>query len=40
LTVEPAGVPWKRLLWFVGIWAGSIVALAIVASLLRLILKA
>ncbi|MCJ2133094.1 DUF2474 domain-containing protein [Methylobacterium sp. J-026] len=30
---------WKRLAWFAAIWAGSIVGLGCVATLLRLWLK-
>ncbi|MFS8048062.1 DUF2474 family protein [Rhizobium sp. BR 314] len=30
---------WKRLGWFVAIWAASVLSLAVVALLLRLILK-
>ncbi len=29
---------WKRLLWFAGIWLGSVLALALVAFALRLVL--
>ena len=30
---------WKRLGWMIAIWAASVISLAIVAFLLRLILK-
>jgi hypothetical protein len=32
--IEPQPL-WKRLAWFVGIWAASVAALGVVASLLR-----
>lgn len=40
-TTEPAGPGphWKRLAWFVAIWAMSIGALGVVAYGIRLILK-
>ncbi len=41
LTHVPASRPlWRRLFWFVGIWAGSVVALGVVATVLRFWLKA
>ncbi len=37
----PDGQPlWQRLLWFVAIWAMSVLALGIVATVLRFWLKA
>jgi len=38
-TTDGAGPLWKRLTWFVAIWAGSVVALGIVAWLLRLAIR-
>lgn len=32
---SPTARFWRRLAWFVGIWAASVTALAIVATLLR-----
>ncbi|MFT8462997.1 DUF2474 family protein [Acetobacter persici] len=29
---------WLRLLWFVGLWAASVVALGVVAGVLRLLI--
>ncbi|TXN40315.1 DUF2474 domain-containing protein [Methylobacterium sp. WL7] len=39
--MTPATPPplWKRLAWFVGLWAGSILGLGAVATLLRFWLK-
>jgi hypothetical protein len=34
--VGPAG---RRLLWFVAIWAASVAALAVVAMIIRLVLR-
>lgn len=34
--IEPEGPLWLRLLWMVGIWAASVVALGAVAYLIRL----
>jgi hypothetical protein len=34
------GPLWKRLAWFVAIWAGSVAALGAVAWLLRLVIHA
>lgn len=35
----PAALPlWKRLCWFAGIWIASVLALAAVAGLIRLVL--
>jgi hypothetical protein len=36
---EPSGPLWKRLLWFLAIWAGSVAALGIVAGALKFVLK-
>ncbi|MBS7670142.1 DUF2474 domain-containing protein [Croceicoccus gelatinilyticus] len=33
---DPAGPLWKRLIWLVVIWAGSVAALGAVAYVLRL----
>jgi hypothetical protein len=30
---------WQRLLWFAGIWLGSVVVLALVAFAIRVVLK-
>jgi preprotein translocase subunit Sss1 len=30
---------WQRLLWFVGLWAGSVAALGIVGYAIKLVLK-
>jgi hypothetical protein len=30
--------PWRRLLWFVAIWAASVAALGVVAWLIRLLI--
>jgi hypothetical protein len=30
---------WKRLVWLLAIWAASVAALALVAGLIRLVLK-
>jgi hypothetical protein len=38
--MESAGPFWKRLLWMVGIWALSVITLAIVAFIIRVILRA
>ena len=32
---EPPGPMWKRLAWFVAIWAASVTALGIVAVMIR-----
>ncbi|TAH45261.1 MAG: DUF2474 domain-containing protein [Betaproteobacteria bacterium] len=32
--------PWRRLAWFVGIWAGGVLALGAFAWLLRLLMRA
>ena len=37
---EAAGPLWKRLAWMAGIWAASVAALAVVATVLRFWLKA
>ena len=37
---EQPGPLWKRLAWFVAIWMGSVMALGIVAWLLRLVIGA
>lgn len=39
MTGAPALPLWKRLAWFVAIWASSIVGLGCVATLLRFWLK-
>jgi hypothetical protein len=31
---------WRRLLWFGALWLGGVVALAVVAGLLRLLIRA
>jgi hypothetical protein len=31
---------WRRVLWFVGLWVGGVVALTIVAGVLRLAMSA
>ena len=37
---KPAPAPkWRRLAWFVALWIASVLALAIVASLIKLALK-
>jgi len=30
---------WQRLLWFVGLWAGSVAALGVVGYAIKLVLK-
>jgi hypothetical protein len=37
-TTEPPGPLWKRLAWFAAIWAASVAALGVVASLIRQVL--
>ncbi|MFU2486920.1 DUF2474 family protein [Thauera sp. WH-1] len=38
---EPApGSSWRRLAWFVAIWAGGVLALGLAAWLLRLVMNA
>lgn len=42
-TQQPKGEPpaaWRRLAWFVAIWAGSVLALVAVAWLFRLFMDA
>ena len=42
VTIDPAIAPgplWKRLAWFVAIWAGSVAALGLGAWLLRLAIR-
>ncbi|API59999.1 hypothetical protein BSL82_12325 [Tardibacter chloracetimidivorans] len=36
ITDPPPAPWWKRLAWFVGIWAASVAALGLVAFLIRL----
>lgn len=37
---SPGRPLWRRLMWFVAIWAGSILALGVVATILKTWLKA
>lgn len=37
---SPPAAPARRLAWFVAIWAGGVVALGVVAWLLRLLMSA
>ena len=37
---EPPGPMWKRLAWFVAIWAASVAALGIVAVMIRQLVSA
>jgi preprotein translocase subunit Sss1 len=30
---------WQRLLWFVGLWAGSVAALGVIGYAIKLVLK-
>lgn len=30
---------WKRLAWFIGIWAASVLTLALIGGVIRLVLK-
>ena len=42
VIIDPSTTPrplWKRLAWFVTIWAGSVAALGVVAWLLRLAIR-
>lgn len=39
-AIIEAGPLWKRIAWFVGIWAGSVAALGVIAWLLRLVIGA
>jgi Protein of unknown function (DUF2474) len=39
-TIDENGLPlWKRLAWMAAIWAASVMALGLVAGLIRLALK-
>jgi hypothetical protein len=38
-TEQSPGPLWKRLLWMVAIWAGSVIALGAVAIVIRLWLR-
>lgn len=40
IPFSPSRPLWRRLLWFVTIWAGSILALSVVATILKAWLKA
>ncbi|HEX8443174.1 MAG TPA: DUF2474 family protein [Allosphingosinicella sp.] len=35
MNIEAPGPLWRRLAWFVGLWAASVAALAVVAYLIR-----
>ena len=35
MSIEAPGPLWRRLAWFVGLWAASIAVLAVVAFLIR-----
>lgn len=39
MAEDDAGPLWKRLAWMAAIWAGSVVALGVVATVIRLWLK-